>query len=57
VQVLIVLGPPTAASGDPVGLSAGAAEARSLLVVVVSPEQEAQLASATAFAALSIAIV
>ena len=56
-QVLTVLGPPMAASGDPAGLSAGAGEARSLLVVVVSADQEARLASATAFATLSIAVL
>ncbi len=57
VQVLMVLGPPTAASGDPAGLSAGAGEARSMLIVLVSTDQEAGLASATAFAVLSIAVL
>jgi Flp pilus assembly protein CpaB len=56
VPVLTVLGPPTAASGDPAGLSADSRAARSLLVLIVSPDQEEQLASATAFATLSIAI-
>jgi len=56
VPVLTVLGPPTAASGDPTGLSADAGAARSLLVLAVSPDEEEQLASATAFATLSIAI-
>jgi Flp pilus assembly protein CpaB len=57
VEVLSVLGPPAAASGDPTGLSADSGAARSLLVVVVSTDQEEQLASATAFAVLSIAVV
>jgi hypothetical protein len=57
VEVLTVLGPPSASSGDPAGLSADSGAARSLLVVVVSAEQEEQLASATAFAVLSIAVL
>jgi Flp pilus assembly protein CpaB len=59
VQVLTVLGPPAASGGASAGLSGvpGAGEAQSLLVLVISPDQEEQLASATAFAALSIAVV
>jgi Flp pilus assembly protein CpaB len=57
VEVVTVLGPPSATSGGPAGLSAGAGEARSLLVVLVSADQEERLASAAAFAVLSIAVV
>jgi Flp pilus assembly protein CpaB len=58
VEVLAVLGPPASASGDSAGLSGVASEgAKATLVLVVSPDQEEQLASATAFATLSIAIV
>jgi Flp pilus assembly protein CpaB len=60
VEVLTVLGPPSAAgTGSSAGLSGvtGAGGAQSLLLLLVSTDQEEQLASATAFAALSIAIV
>ena len=56
VEVLAVLAPP--ASGDATGLGApGAGGAQSVLVLLVSPDQEEQLASATAFAKLSTAVV
>jgi Flp pilus assembly protein CpaB len=57
VEVLTVLAPPSA--GDAGGLpgATGSGDARSLLVLLVSPDQAQQLASATAFATLSIAVV
>jgi Flp pilus assembly protein CpaB len=57
VEVLTVLAPP--ASGDTTGLpgASGSGDAQSLLVLLVSPDEEQQLASATAFATLAIAVV
>jgi Flp pilus assembly protein CpaB len=59
VEVLTVLGPSSSASEGTAGLSGstGSGGAQSLLVLLVSIDQEEQLASATAFATLSIAIV
>jgi Flp pilus assembly protein CpaB len=58
VEVLTVLGPPPGGSDGAAGLSGlpGGAGSQSLLVLLVSTDQEEQLASATAFATLSIAI-
>lgn len=56
VEVLTVLAPPNGNAGGLPGAT-GSGDARSLLVLLVSPDQAQQLASATAFAALSIAVV
>jgi Flp pilus assembly protein CpaB len=56
VEVLTVLAPP-ASGGSGLPGATGPGDARTLLVLLVSPDQEEQLASATAFATLSIAVV
>jgi len=57
VEVVTVLGPPSATSGGSGGISAGADGARTLLLVLVSADQEEQLASAAAFGLVSVAVV
>jgi Flp pilus assembly protein CpaB len=58
LEVLLVLGPPSAASGGLSGLGGAAPgpPAQTTLILVVSPDQEERLAYATAFATLSIAV-
>jgi len=58
LEVLLVLGPPSAATGGLSGLGGATSgpAAQTTLVLVVSPDQEETLAYATAFATLSIAV-